>query len=157
FIMKVPGRCRARGVQLMLSKVSRTKTLRISILAIGLASTAFSVAGKKKKSSEASGQDESKRALHALNRLTFGPRPGDVQRVAAMGVDKWIDQQLHPEKIDDSAVEARLAPFRTLRMDNRELVENFPPPQVIKAVMDGKQKMPSDPAKRAVYEAQIQR
>ena len=57
--------------------------------------------------------DEQKRALHALNRLTFGPRPGDVDRVTAMGVDKWIDQQLHPEKIDDRALDARLAPFRT--------------------------------------------
>jgi uncharacterized protein (DUF1800 family) len=142
----------------MLLNVRRTNALLITTLAISLAGTAaFSVGGKKKKSSEASGQDESKRALHALNRLTFGPRPGDVQRVAAMGVDKWIEQQLHSEKIDDSAVEARLAPFRTLRMDNRELVENFPPPQVIKAVMDGKQKLPSDPTKRAVYEAQIQR
>ena len=45
--------------------------------------------------------DDQKRALHALNRLTFGPRPGDVERVTAIGVDKWIDQQLHPEKIDD--------------------------------------------------------
>ena len=74
-----------------------------------------------------------------------------------MGVDKWIDQQLHPDKIDDHALDARLAPFRTLRMDTRELVENFPPPQVIKAIAEGKQSMPSDPAKRAVYEAQLER
>ena len=95
--------------------------------------------------------------MHALQRLTFGPRPGDVERVAAMGVDKWIDLQLHPEKIDDSNLEARLAGFRTLRMDTREMVENFPPPPVIKAVMDGRKAMPSDPVKRAVYEAQIER
>jgi uncharacterized protein (DUF1800 family) len=69
----------------------------------------------------------------------------------------WIDQQLHPEKIDDHALDARLAPFRTLRMDTRELVENFPPPQVIKAIAEGKQSLPSDSAKRAVYEAQLQR
>ena len=95
--------------------------------------------------------------LHALNRLAFGPRPGDVERVTAMGVDKWIDQQLHPEKIDDHALDARLAPFRTLRMDTREMVENFPPPQVIKAIAEGKQSLPSDSAKRAVYEAQLER
>ena len=100
--------------------------------------------------------DERQRALHALNRLAFGPRPGDVERVAALGVDKWIDQQLHPDKIDDHALEARLAPFRTLRMDTREIVENFPPPQVIKAIAEGKQSLPSDPAKRAVYEAQLE-
>ena len=101
--------------------------------------------------------DERKRAVHALNRLSFGPRSGDVERVAQMGVDKWIDLQLHPEKIDDSALDAHLAPFRTLRMDTREIVENFPPDQVIKQIADGKAEMPRDPAKRAVYEAQLQR
>ena len=114
--------------------------------------------GKKKDRQASAGQmDDQKRALHALSRLTFGPRPGDVERVTALGVDKWIDQQLHPEKIDDSALEMRLSPFRTLRMDTRELVENFPPPQLIKQVEDGKQQMPSDPTKRAVYEDQMDR
>ena len=101
--------------------------------------------------------DEHKRALHALNRLAFGPRPGDVERVASMGVDKWIDQQLHPEKIDDHTLDARLVAFRTLHMDTRLIVENFPPPQLIKAIAEGKQSMPSDPAQRAVYEAQLER
>jgi len=100
---------------------------------------------------------EQKRAIHALSRLTFGPRPGDTNRVMAMGVDNWIDQQLHPDKIDDHTLEARLAPLRTLRMDTREIVENFPPDQVIKVVAEGKQSLPSDPSKRAVYEAQLER
>jgi len=113
--------------------------------------------GKKKDQKVATQMPESKRALHALQRLTFGPRPGEVDRVAAKGVDKWIDLQLHPEKIDDSSLDARLAPLRTLRMDTREIVENFPPQPLIKAVMEGKQRMPSDPVKRAVYEAQIER
>jgi uncharacterized protein (DUF1800 family) len=112
---------------------------------------------KKEKNDSANQADEQKRAIHALNRLTFGPRPGDVQRVAAMGVDKWIELQLHPDKIDDGALQARLAPFRTLHMDTKELAENFPPPQLIKAVAEGKQRMPSDPAKRAVYEAQLEK
>jgi uncharacterized protein (DUF1800 family) len=100
---------------------------------------------------------EQKRAVQALNRLTFGPRPGDVQQVTAMGVDHWIDLQLHPEKIPDGAVEARLAPFRTLHMSSKEIVEEFPDNQVIKQVMDGKRPMPSDPAKRAVFQVQIAR
>ena len=74
-----------------------------------------------------------------------------------LGVDKWIDRQLHPEKIDDHALDARLAPYRTLRMDTREMAENFPPPQVIKAIEQGKQPIPSDPMKRAVYESQVER
>jgi len=112
---------------------------------------------KKGKETSSSQMPEQKRAIHALNRLTFGPRPGDTNRVMAMGVDQWIDQQLHPDKIDDHALEARLAPLRTLRMDTREIVENFPPDQVIKVVAEGKQSLPSDPSKRAVYEAQLER
>jgi len=101
--------------------------------------------------------DGQKRAVHALNRLTFGPRPGDLDRVTQMGVDKWIELELHPEKIDDSALDARLAPFRTLRMGTKEIVENFPPNQLIKQIADGKASLPRDPTKRAVYEAQLQR
>ena len=99
---------------------------------------------------------ESQRALHALNRLTFGPRPGDVERVEAMGVDRWIEWQLHPNKIDDSALEARLAPLRSLQMDTRTMLLQFPPPQVIKAVAEGKLPMPSDARLRAIYEAQLE-
>jgi uncharacterized protein (DUF1800 family) len=101
--------------------------------------------------------DEEKRAVHALNRLTFGPRPGDLERIQAMGVDRWIDQQLHPERIDDRTIEARLAPFRTLKMDTQELMENFPSNEMIKAVAEGKRPLPSDPLKRAVYQAQLDR
>jgi uncharacterized protein (DUF1800 family) len=122
------------------------------------ASVPVVLARKKDKQIAAVAQmDAQKRAAHALNRLTFGPRPGDIEQVTAMGVDQWIDQQLHPEKIDDSALEARLQPLRTLRMSSRELVENFPPPQVIKAVADHREPLPSDPARRAVYQAQVER
>ena len=100
-------------------------------------------ASKKKETRNAPQMEESKRALHALERLSFGPRRGDVERVTALGVEKWIDLQLHPEKIEDSNLEARLAPLRTLRMDTREIVDNFPPQPVIKAVMEGRRPMPS--------------
>jgi uncharacterized protein (DUF1800 family) len=115
-------------------------------------------AGKKQKREPSpSGMEEQKRALHALNRLAFGARLGDLERIKAVGVDHWIDQQLHPEKIDDHALESRLAPFRTLHMTTREMVQNFPPPQLIKAVAEGKQPLPSDPTQRAVYKAQLER
>lgn len=114
--------------------------------------------GKKDKHAFAGSEaDPRKAALHALNRLTFGPRPGDVDRVLAMGVDKWIDQQLHPEQINDTALDSRLTPLRTLKMDTRQMVENFPPPQIIKAVAEGRQPMPRDSAKQAIYKAQIER
>ncbi|MGA2021291.1 MAG: DUF1800 domain-containing protein [Candidatus Sulfotelmatobacter sp.] len=115
------------------------------------------LAKKKDKEKTSSGAGDQRRALHALNRLTFGPRPGDVQRVMAMGVDKWIDLQLHPDKIDDSALNVRLEPFRTLRMNTKELAENFPDGQEINQVMNGKKAMPSDGALRMIYQVQIDR
>jgi len=126
---------------------------------LGLTISAQLALGSKKDNptSAVTQMDQQKRAVHALNRLTFGPRPGDVDHVMAIGVDKWIDQQLHPDKIDDSALDARLSPLRTLHMDTREIVENFPPEQMIRAVADGKQSLPSDPLKRAVYQAQLER
>ena len=114
------------------------------------------LAKKKDKAAESAPSDQ-KRAVQALNRLTFGPRPGEVEQVMAMGVDRWIDLQLHPEKIPDQAVESRLAPFRTLRMSSKEIVEEFPDNGMLKQVMDGKKSMPSDPARRAVYQVQIAR
>jgi uncharacterized protein (DUF1800 family) len=68
---------------------------------------------------------ERQRALHVLNRLAFGPRPGEVDRVLNDGVDRWVDQQLHPEAIPDRAVDARLREYGTLRMSNAEIVQSF--------------------------------
>ncbi len=68
--------------------------------------------------------------LQALNRLGFGPRPGDVERVKQIGLQKWIDQQLHPDSIDDSALDARLDRFPTLKMSSAKLLDEFPEPQV---------------------------
>src|SRR5260370_4083996 len=124
-------------------------------------SAGLGIGGDKKAKSQSAAanappqMDDDKRIVHALNRFTFGVRPGEVERVRAVGLDKWLDQQLHPDRIDDSATEARLAPFRTLKMSTREMVENFPPPQVLKAVENGRMSMPSDPAKRAVYQSRI--
>src|SRR6266849_1666236 len=141
-----------------MSFLRKQAVLLVAVSTLALAvSLQFASAKKNKRDSAAIQMNEQKRALHVLNRLAFGPRSGDVERVTAMGVDKWIDQQLQPEKIDDRALDARLAPLRTLRMDTHELVENFPPPQVIKAIAEGKQSLPSDSTKRAVYEAQLQR
>ncbi len=98
---------------------------------------------------------EDKQIVHALNRFTFGVKPGDVERVRAMGLDKWFDEQLHPDKINDSALEARIAPFRTLKMSTREMVENFPDNQILKAVQNGKMSMPHDSAKKAIYESRM--
>jgi hypothetical protein len=50
--------------------------------------------------------------LHLLNRMAFGPAPGDVQHVRAIGISRYVDEQLHPERLADSAMDARLAGLR---------------------------------------------
>src|SRR5258708_6352140 len=67
--------------------------------------------------------------LHALNRLGYGPRPGDVERVRQMGLAKWIEQQLNPNSIDDRALTARLENFPTLTMSTSRLLEEYPQPK----------------------------
>ncbi len=74
---------------------------------------------------------EEEAVLHALGRLGYGPRPGDMERVKRMGLEKWIDQQLHPASIDDSALDARLARFKTLRMSSKQLLDAYPRPDLL--------------------------
>jgi len=69
--------------------------------------------------------NDRQRALHALNRLAFGPRPGDVDAVMKDGVNTWIEQQLHPEAIPDRAVEARIATLPTMTLSNAQIVKTY--------------------------------
>ena len=71
--------------------------------------------------------DETARIVHVLNRLGYGPAPGDIERVRTLGISAYIDEQLHPERIDDAEMDARLAEFRSFSMDLDELRENYQP------------------------------
>src|SRR5579864_8471092 len=96
--------------------------------------------------------------LHVLDRLTYGPRPGDVEAVKKMGLKKWIDLQLHPEKIaENPALEAKLAPLETLRMTQGDTEAKYPTPQLIRQVAQGRQPLPEDPVARAAVERQVRR
>ncbi|MHB2019840.1 MAG: DUF1800 domain-containing protein [Candidatus Xenobia bacterium] len=75
---------------------------------------------------------EQQRALHVLNRFAFGPRPGEVERVAQMGPDRWFEQQLHPESIPDVAVDQKLSAFQTLQMSPIQLALAYPLPNQLK-------------------------
>jgi len=67
--------------------------------------------------------------LHALNRLAYGRRPGDVERIKQLGLAKWIDQQLNPNSIDDRAVESRLEALPSLRLATAKLIQEYPQPK----------------------------
>lgn len=97
------------------------------------------------------------RALHVLSRLTFGPRPGDIEKVMAMGVDNWLEQQLNPAQMPNPGIDNRLAPYRTLRMQPREVVQAFPSNQMIREAAEKKRPLPSDPVQFGLWEVLVDR
>src|SRR5262245_23232801 len=86
---------------------------------------------------------------HALSRLTFGPRSGDVERVQKMGLSAWIDQQLTPSRIDDSALASHLPTIpakptavnspQEARRYGREAVQALSAQKVMRAVYSDRQ------------------
>ena len=86
---------------------------------------------------------------HALSRLTFGPRPGDLETITRMGVKRWVDRQLHPEVIPENPVLLeRLQPLESLRLSIRDTYLRYPPPQLIGAIARGRGELPDDPELR---------
>ena len=106
------------------------------------------------QSNELHGDD---RILHALNRFTFGPRPGDVEAVRAIGLDKWFAQQLHPQTIDNGLLEARLAQFPAMQWNTRDLLYRLPSNAVIRQAAQGKAPVPESGALHAIYVDEIAR
>jgi uncharacterized protein (DUF1800 family) len=74
--------------------------------------------------------NDDKTILHVLNRIGFGPRPGDVERVKALGLQRYIDEQLRPERIADPNMPARLGALATLGLSNREIADTYELPQL---------------------------
>src|SRR6267142_1164229 len=72
---------------------------------------------------------EARQVAHVLSRLTFGARPGDFERVKAMGVDAFIAQQLDPDSLDAGPVIARLKRLPTLGMATPVIIEQYTPPK----------------------------
>src|SRR5262245_46873421 len=78
---------------------------------------------------------EEQKVAHLLDRITFGARPGDVERVMKSGWEKYLDEQLRPDRISDQAREQRLKNIESIHLSNAELAKNYPPPQVLQQVL----------------------
>ena len=114
----------------------------VAVVAIAVAATASarSVAGNVRSITQAPRESIAPRelterelngreqAIHALNRLAFGPRPGDVERVMRLGVDRWIELQLRPERIENRRTEQALAAFPLAQRSATDLLRTYPPP-----------------------------
>src|SRR6266567_297550 len=133
------------------------RALVAGVLSIFMAGQPVVAAAAVSKPGAASGQQiqGEQRVLHALNRFTFGPRPGDISAVQAMGLKRWFEQQLNPASIDDSALEARLEMFPAMKMEQAEMIRRYPSPQVLRQMIERNIPLPSDPVEHAIYAHQI--
>lgn len=133
--------------------MQRIRRVAAALLCLGLTSSAQSPAVPA-PSGEITG---SERILQALNRFTFGPRPGDVEAVQAMGLETWFQQQLHPASLDESGLHARLAQFPALQWNTEELLYQLPSNAVIRQALHGRVSIPQDGILHAIYENQMAR
>lgn len=111
----------------------------------------------KTTATSGSPQTEQEKARQILDRFTFGPRPGEVDAVAKMGVDQWLERQLNPQSIPDPAASARLAEFPSLNLAPAQIATEFPKNPIIGQVTEGKQPYPQDPRLAAVYQVLVQK
>ena len=118
---------------------------------------ADSAPGKPRPPYHSTEMQGDQRILHALNRFTFGPRPGDLERVRAVGLDRWFDRQLHPAQIDGPELDARLAGYPAMRWSSDDLLRRLPSNAVIRQAIEGKVAVPDHGILHAVYEDQMYR
>jgi len=97
------------------------------------------------------------RILQALNRFTFGPKPGDLEAVQKIGLDNWFDQQLRPGSIDETDLNTRLAQFPAMQWSMQDLFFRLPSNPIIRQAAQGKVDVPETGTLHAVYENQIYR
>src|SRR5215208_8058840 len=87
---------------------------------------------------------EEQRIVHVLNRLGFGARPGDVERVKTLGLEKYINQQLSPEKINDAVAENKVKDLTILNLTTAELYEKYPQPGQLLRQLQARGMLPAD-------------
>jgi uncharacterized protein (DUF1800 family) len=111
----------------------------VAVGALSLASCASPAAASQELASQraASSRELSteEQVTHVLNRLAFGARPGDVARVRALGVDRWVAAQLQPDRIDDRETDRFLGRYETLEKSSAELFRDYPPAAVVRAAL----------------------
>jgi uncharacterized protein (DUF1800 family) len=106
-------------------------------------------------SQSAEALQDDQRILHALNRFSFGPRPGDLERVREIGLDRWFESQLHPRTMDFTELGRRLNEFPAMQLSTPQLLMAFPSGAIIRQAADGKLPVPNTPILRILYNDQI--
>jgi uncharacterized protein (DUF1800 family) len=115
----------------------------VAFLAIIAGTFSFGVSAQRRTDARRVSLSEDQRILHVLNRLGFGARPGDLERVRAMGLENYINQQLTPEKISDTSAEAKVKDLTVLRMTTAELYEKYPQPGQLRRQLERRGELPA--------------
>jgi uncharacterized protein (DUF1800 family) len=123
----------------MISKTTMKCCSAILTLLLAFGSPTSLAQEMKSQRSKASGASLSlnseQKVIHLLDRMTFGARPGDVERVLKIGWQKFLDQQLHPERISDEVAEQKLKELESIHLSGREMATTYPRPQVVREVL----------------------
>jgi uncharacterized protein (DUF1800 family) len=126
-----------------------TSALRLAIALLATAAIAMGIISPtlvttaEAQRAAATRLNEDQRILHVLNRLGFGARPGDVERVKTMGLENYINQQLSPEKISDAVAQEKIRNLSTLNMTTAELYEKFPQPGQLLRQLERRGELPA--------------
>ena len=99
---------------------------------------------RRASASKAARLSEEQRIVHVLGRLGFGARPGDVERVRQIGLERYIETQLAPEKIADAGVEAKLRNLPSYWMTTAELYRKYPQPGQLLRALQRQGRLPAD-------------
>jgi uncharacterized protein (DUF1800 family) len=127
-------------------KMGVFRRLPHAVLALALTGATIASVDAQRRASAIPASPNDKTVIHALNRIGFGPAPGDVERVRKMGLAAYIEQQLQPERLPDDRIAARVAGFETLTMSTRQLAEEYYlPAQMLRR--QAQRATPSAPAK----------
>ena len=100
---------------------------------------------------EKAGLSERQAAAHLLNRFAFGPRPGEVDAVVKMGLDRWFERQL-AANLPDGRVDEDLRALPALRLSTREILAQYPPPAMILYEAREAGVLPADVDRKALKE-----
>ena len=132
------------GWRISFARLMRHTLALLSVWTLLCGTLAIGVNAQQQQRPQPRSLSEEQRILHVLNRLGFGARPGDVERVKKMGIEQYVRQQLEPERIADAVAEAKVRDLQSLRMSTAELYAKYPQPGMLLRQMERRGELPAE-------------
>ena len=135
--------------------MSDLRRIRVALTAVLCSALAANTLAAPPRPTPAKPLDKDARSRLMLSRFTFGPTASDLQSIRALGTDTWLEQQLAPDLISDTAFESRLDVYPSLRMTQEERLARYPEPNMIRQIARSG-RLPTDPELRAIVSDQVE-